>query len=155
MNQRTAVPVIAVLMLAIPVHAAEIERTLTADGSCERLVIAGEDLTSQCGTALVQLHFADGRIAVSAGTGGQDWFGLGEPERMLLFYGPGVKKDWSDHAVDQVVVGREAVTVRQAVGTCTYAEAPPGLLVTCDATDEVGDTNALTYRTDGMPGFSF
>lgn len=143
------------LLLTAPAHAAEIERTLTADGRCERLVIAGEDLTAQCGTALVQLHFTDGRVAVSAGTGGQAWFGLGEPERMIVFFGPQVDQPWSDHAVDQIAIGGEVPTALQASGACTYAEASPGLLVTCDARDDAGQTNALAYRTDGLPGFSF
>jgi hypothetical protein len=54
------------------------------------------------------------------------------PKRMILFFGPQVAQPWSDHAVDQIAIGGEAPAALQASGACTYAEASPGLLVTCD-----------------------
>jgi hypothetical protein len=155
-------PVIVSMLLVLsvmPVHGTELVRTVTADGSCERLVISGEDLSGECGTALVQMHYEDGRITVSAGTGGQAFFGLAEPEQMLIFSGPGAGLAWSDHRVDQVHAahdgGASLLFSRNASGFCRYEDAGPGILVTCDATDEEGHLHELIYRTDGGPGFSF
>jgi hypothetical protein len=148
-----------VALLSCSVLAGEVVRTVTAEGDCERLLIQDEDLTDECGTPLVQMQEADGRLAVSAGTGGMAWFGLADPERLVLFYGAGNGQDWTDHPVDQVVVHDHAtnanVTVQPATGACIYRDADPGLRVTCAAEDAEGKRYALTYRTDGRPGLRF
>ena len=131
----------------------------TLEGRCERLIIADADLTAECGTPVIQLAYDDARVAVSAGTGGQDWFGLADPEQVVLFIGTGAAGDWADHAVDEIVVHDNLtgtnVAVQPATGTCTYRDVDPGLSVSCDAEDAGGRNYALTYRTDGRPGFSF
>jgi hypothetical protein len=157
---RTILPIASVMVAlspAVPVYSAEVIRTHAADGACERLIIADEDLTARCGTALAILVYDDDSVAVSAGTGGQDFFGLADPERMLLFVGIGTP--WSDFVVGQVVAapdGRPTGLLDvPASGACTHADAAPGLLITCDARDIEGRSYALTYRTDGGPGLTF
>ncbi|SMQ62888.1 hypothetical protein SAMN06295905_0733 [Devosia lucknowensis] len=156
---RPMIPLLLLALSAPPSLASELLGTVTADGACERLVIEDVDLTAQCGTPVMQMHESNGRVAASAGTGGQAWFGLAEPERMVLFYGPGNGDNWTDHAVNRIVVHDNAtganVIMRDAAGTCTYRDADPGRLVTCEAEDAAGKTYALTYRTDGGPGFTF
>jgi hypothetical protein len=146
------------LMLTSSSQAADVVQTHALDGTCEQLIIDGTDLSDQCGTALVQLVYDDGGVAVSAGTGGQSFFGLGEPERMLMFAGPGNSKLWTDHAVHTVFSGAAdggEPLVIEASGICTYEQAPPGLLITCRATDLAGGEHGLIYRTNGLDGFSF
>ncbi|MDV3251210.1 hypothetical protein DevBK_07715 [Devosia sp. BK] len=154
---RPALALCIIMAAIVPATAAEIIDTQATDGTCERLVIADENLTAQCGTGLAVLTYDDGRVAVSAGTGGQDFFGLGEPERMLLLIGPG--KPWMDFNISSVVISAAAETedpvLADVSGACTHVDATPGFLVSCEAKDGDGRTYALTYRTDGGQIHSF
>ncbi|MBJ3785439.1 hypothetical protein [Devosia sediminis] len=156
---RPLIPLLLIVLFAPPALASELLRTVTADGTCERLVIEDVELTAECGTPVTQMHESDGRVAVSAGTGGQAWFGLAGPERILLFYGPGNGDNWTDHAVNQVVVHDNATStntiMREATGACIYRDADPGMLITCEAKDVTDSVYALTYRTDGGMSFTF
>lgn len=154
---RSAFALCIILAAIVPATAAEIIDTQATDGSCERLIIADEDLTAECGTGLAILTYDDGRVAVSAGTGGQAFFGLGEPERMLLLIGPG--KPWMDFKISGVVISAATETedpvLDDASGACTHVDATPGLLVSCEAKDNDGRLYALHYRTDGGQSHSF
>lgn len=149
--RRIALPIVLATASCVPSAATEIVDTQATDGKCERLIIATEDLTAECGTALALLGYSDGRVAVSAGTGGQAFFGLGEPERMLLLIGTG--KPWLDFDISSIVIsaaeGAATPSIVDASGACTYADAAPGRLISCEARDSQGLTYALTYRTDG------
>ena len=135
-------------------------QALAVDGSCDRLVIAGEDLSAECGTALVQI-LEGGVVDVFVGTGGQGLFGLAEPERMVIFRGQSAEagRAWIDHAVQFVLLGTRAsdtVDTIEVSGTCSYKNPADGpALISCDATDKSGREYSLSYRTDGLPPLAF
>ncbi len=159
MQPRLYLTVVLLLGFAPAGFASTVSRTLSADGSCEKLVVADEDMSAECGTALIQMHYDDGRVSLSAGTGGQWFFGLGEPERVLAFGGQGTGEPWTDHPVDRVIAADDAGSTLlfsvDASGACTYDQAPRGFVVTCEAEDDAGRMHHLSYRTDGWPGFEF
>ncbi len=159
MQSRLCLALVLLLGLTPPGSASSVSRTLSADGACEKLVVADEDMTAECGTALIQLHYEDGRVSLSAGTGGQSFFGLGPPERVLAFGGQGTGEAWTDHPVDRVTAADDAGNTLlfsvPASGTCRYEQALRGFVVTCNAEDDAGRIHQLTYRTDGWPGFEF
>lgn len=147
-----------VVMAAYPgaVRSGEVNQTVSAEGRCEILVIAGEDRSSDCGTPLLAYRFAYGRRATAAGTGGKAMFGLASPEDMLMFAGAAAESssEWSDYAVDQVLITpasapAEAVRIIAADGASAF-EAQEGhkLLVHCVASDADGKRYELRYLTD-------
>jgi hypothetical protein len=151
-------------LASLSINAAVAQETtaqaLAVDGSCDRLLIAGEDLSAECGTALVQI-LEGGVVDVFVSTGGQGLFGLDEPERMVIFRGQSTEAGgaWIDHPVQFVLLGTRAsdtLDTRDVSGTCSYENPADGAaLIACDATDKAGEKYSLSYRTDGLPPLAF
>lgn len=150
----------ALLLSVAAVAAQTAVETLAVDGTCERLVIAGEDLSKQCGTALVQI-LDNGAVDVYVGAGGQGLFDLAGPERMVIFRGrvAASHSAWTDHAVDVVLLGtrsNDTVDMVDVSGNCTYQDPADGIArIACEASDRLGRTYSLDYTTDGLPPVSF
>lgn len=149
-------------LLAQPVMAQSADLvTVAVDGTCERLVIADEDLTDQCGTALVQI-LEGNSVDLFIATGGQGLFGLARPERMMIFRGlmEGPAAPWTDHDVAAILLGaaraRQDVETVAVRGACRYEDPAKGpATIACTATDRDGRFYEVRYRSDGLPPVSF
>ena len=153
---RIALAGLASLLMAAALAQGLAVRTFAVDGTCERLVIADEDLSEHCGAALVQI-LEGGIVDVFVGTEGPGPFGLAEPDRMVLFRGQSDAdgQAWMDHDVQFVLLGTrlsDIVDTVEVSGHCTYQDPADGVaLIACEATDRSGRKYRLGYRTDGLP----
>ncbi|MER2263704.1 hypothetical protein [Methylobacterium oxalidis] len=119
---------------------------VSADGTCERLVVAGRDVSRTCKGRLLNTIYKNGRVG---------FYFIGEDGSALTFTGMGsaqVKPD-PDSAVqpiDGVIYGAGGRSERaRAVGTCRFSNPykPPGT-VRCRADTEKGAFEAA-FTTDG------
>ena len=135
-------------------------RTLAVDGTCQRLVIYGQDFSGQCGTALVQI-LERGAVDLFVSFGGQGASDVADPEGMVIFRGK-AREDgpaWTDHDVEFVLLGSQsddAVETIEVSGTCTYENPAAGVAsIACAAKDRSGRGYDLMYQTDGLPPVTF
>ncbi|WDZ75927.1 hypothetical protein PWG15_15085 [Ensifer adhaerens] len=117
-------------------------------GICERLVVAGEDMTNTCDGRLIQSIYRTGRtgFTVNIGSGGA-----------VTFSGIEGKKPDADsqlQSVDRVIVNRGQdggpISSKAVTGGCSYGNPFKGPATTkCEGTDAEKGAYVLQFRTDG------
>ncbi|GEP09084.1 hypothetical protein [Methylobacterium gnaphalii] len=133
---------------AVMVKAAEVPTLATVTGTCERLVIAGQDVTGQCTGSLLNTSYATGRVGfyfVTGDGGALTFTGLGSAQVKL-------DPDTAVQPVDGVIFGFKGQYDRvKAVGMCRFTNpvAQPGS-VSCSA-ETPGGAFAAEFVTDGKP----
>lgn len=144
---------LAVAFLAAPAAAQNgldnLAAVATLNGSCEQLVVRGQDLTAQCAGHLINNAHTDGRSGFN--------FFIGD--RVIDFVGND-SAFVGDHAtlhVDTILVTRtDAGTTPRpenilARGECTYTNPFAGVAtIICAATTAQGDFR-VRFRSDGNP----
>ncbi|AWN41103.1 hypothetical protein [Methylobacterium durans] len=121
---------------------------VSADGICERLVVAGRDLSRSCKGRFLNTIYRNGRVG---------FYFIAEDGAALTFTGMGSDqvKPNSDSAVqpiDGIIFGTGGRSERaKAVGACRFSNPykPPGT-VRCRADTERGAFEAA-FTTDGKP----
>lgn len=120
----------------------------TVNGTCERLVIGGRDVTAQCTGTLLNTSYATGRVG---------FYFVTRDGAALTFTGMGSSQikpdpDTALQPVDGVIFGFDGRFDRsKAVGTCRFTNpyARPGT-VNCRAETQDG-VFAAEFVTDGKP----
>ncbi|MBZ7923084.1 hypothetical protein LAC79_14965 [Ensifer adhaerens] len=122
----------------------------TVTGTCERLVVAGEDLTATCVGRLIQSIYRTGRtgFTVNIGSGGAITFSGIEGEKP--------NADSQLQSVDKVIVNRgkdgEPISSKEVSGGCFYENPFKGPATTkCEGIDAEKGAYVLQFRTDGTP----
>ncbi|GLS45275.1 hypothetical protein [Methylobacterium brachythecii] len=127
---------------------AEVPTLATVKGTCERLVIGGQDVTGQCSGTLLNTSYATGRVGfyfVTSDGAALTFTGLGSSQ---------VKPDpdTAVQPVDGVIFGFKGQYDREkAVGICRFTNPNdrPGS-VNCSAETRGGKFSA-DFTTDGKP----
>ncbi|MBJ3783536.1 hypothetical protein [Devosia sediminis] len=141
-NLALALPV---LVLALPAQAAEPTNMITMDGTCESLVVDGDDLSADCKDSVMQVIYDIGRVGLYAFAG----------EQIVTFSGTSdeVIDNEIHHQLDQVVLGVTGSDPRSvpARGTCIYENPYEGAPArfTCEARAKSGASYTLSFVTDG------
>ncbi len=119
-------------------------------GTCERLVVAGEDMTNTCEGRLIQSIYRTGRtgFTVNIGSGGAITFSGIEGEKP--------DADSQLQSVDKVIVngGKDGgpISSKDVTGSCFYENPFKGPAVTkCEGSDAEKGAYVLQFRTDGTP----
>lgn len=119
-------------------------------GTCERLVVAGEDMTNTCEGRLIQSIYRTGRtgFTVNIGSGGAITFSGIEGEKP--------DADSQLQSVDKVIVNRGKdggpISSKGVTGSCFYENPFKGPATTkCEGTDAEKGAYFLQFRTDGTP----
>ena len=124
--------------------------TATLTGTCQRLIIAGDDSTSRC-RGLV------GNTAYRSGRSGFTFFVEGEPGLVVTFSGADgpAQGDQAAIALDKVIFTpirpQRATTELRATGRCTYTNPYIGSSrIDCSASTDDGRYSG-TFVSDGRP----
>ncbi|CAN7441712.1 MULTISPECIES: hypothetical protein [unclassified Ensifer] len=143
----------ACMLISLPAQSQALTDDLTTGtltGTCESLIVAGEDWTSQCDGMLVQSVYPDGRsgftVFLKSGVA-------------VTFRGREAEKPDPDsqlQSVNRIVVdpGKEAAEfeMKEVAGGCGYTNPFKGEAMTvCEATDIGKSQYALQFRSDGKP----
>lgn len=117
-------------------------------GSCEKLVMAGNDMSEHCHTNILQSIYKTGRTGFT--------IGIGDKGTVVTFSGiEGAKPDVNSQlqSVDKIIfnLNIEGVppSVTSATGSCSYSNPYLGpTTISCQATNG-GEAYLLQFRTDG------
>lgn len=148
-RKRAALPVVMAFLSAG--GAAAQQADVKMQGTCEKLVIAGQDITQSCGQTLVNVVVAsrtsfdfsaeDGQTLSFSGAGAQqERTELTEPLQPINLVVPGQK-------------GKDSIVRNPApaVGSCKFSTPQPGKSrIECEATSQ-GKVYAGTFVTDAKP----
>ena len=134
-------------------HAAAPRRTLTdvgmLEGSCDRLLAAGVDLSPHCTGKITNNTWSDGRVSFT--------FLSSQGDLLITFTGVGsspIKPD-ADTAIQPVdgliVTLKQQTSDLRAVGQCRYTNPyKPSAVVVCGADTAEGRYEA-SFASDGQP----
>lgn len=128
--------------------AAEVPTMAALSGTCDRLVIGGQDISGQCSGKLLNTIYRTGRVG---------FYFVTSDGAALTFTGLGTRQvdpdpDTAVHPVDGVIFGFKGQYDRtKAVGTCRFTSPHkrPGTVI-CNAETQ-GGTFEATFTTDGNP----
>ncbi|MDP4004016.1 hypothetical protein [Methylobacterium sp. NEAU K] len=138
-------------LLSLP-SAAHAQAALRLEGSCEKLVIDGQDLSQSCSNVLMN--------AVSRNRTSFDF--TAADGRTLSFSGNGAQQEATEETdplqpINLVIAGKDG-TPTLAIGACRFSAPEPGrTAITCEATAADGRAFAGTFVTaakaaPGAPG---
>lgn len=144
--QRAVLPALLVLGLCSGANGAEITNMLAIAGSCQNLVVDGDDFSGGCQDDLLQVTYDIGRVGLYAFVEG----------RIIAFSGQSdeIVDDEIHHYLDQVLVGQDAENIETVPvdGTCIYGNPYIGVAkFTCTAESPDGRLFELAFTTDGNP----
>ena len=143
----------ACILISLPARSQALTDDLTTGtltGTCESLIMAGEDWTSLCDGMLIQSVSPDGRSGVTV---------FLKSDVAVTFRGREAEKPDPDsrlQSVDRIVVdrGKEGAEfeMKEVTGGCGYTNPFKGEAMTvCEATDIGKSQYALQFRSDGKP----
>lgn len=133
----------------------DLEGLASLTGTCERLVMDGNDFSANCSSSILQSIYSTGRTGFTVT--------VGDKGTVVTFSGiQGAKPDPDSQlqSVDKVILnlGIKGVppTSTEATGSCAYSNPYLGpMTISCQAVDESGGAYLLQFRTDGSePKFS-
>lgn len=132
------------LLLAVPVEAAEPIHMFNLDGNCESLVLDGEDISADCKGSIMQVTYDIGRVGLYAFSG----------DHIVTFSGQSDEVVGAEihHHLDQFILGHTGRDPRSvpARGTCIYGNPFEGpARFSCEARTKSGATYTLDFVTDG------
>jgi len=143
---------IVVALIAAPGYAqglSDLEGMASLTGTCERLVMDGNDFSANCSSTILQSIYSNGRTGFT--------LTVGEKGTVITFSGiQGAKPDPDSQlqSVDKVILnlGIEGVppTSAATTGSCAYSNPYNGpMTISCQAVDDKGGAYLLQFRTDG------
>jgi hypothetical protein len=147
---RILVPSILAAFFASPsAAAAELQNLASLAGTCERLVMAGKDLSAGCSGRIIQSAYDDGRTGFTVLVGDKGvaitWSGI-----------QGAKPDADSQlqSLDRVILNLNiegvAPTSTSMTGSCAYSNPYKGpMIISCQGMDIEGKAYLLQFRTDG------
>jgi hypothetical protein len=152
MANRILAKAVATIALLLPSHAGaadHIQAFATLKGKCEKLVLAGADMSARCGNIVSQTAYHSGRTGFYVTVG----------DHVVTFSGiEGAKPDADTQlqSVDTVLLNfgpdKAKPAVKTATGGCAYSNPYLGpMTISCDAVDDGGEAYLLQFRTDGTP----
>ncbi|HEY4202775.1 MAG TPA: hypothetical protein VGM83_19665 [Devosiaceae bacterium] len=128
---------------------ANLEDVASVTGTCDKLIMAGDDLSPTCSGQMIQSIYNTGRTGFTVM--------VGDKGKTATFTGmEGAKPDDNSQlqTVDRVIVnegikGSTPSTIA-ATGSCAYTNPYMGpTIVNCQAVGDNGDAFLLQFRTDG------
>ena len=135
---------LAPLALALLAGPASAQTAVTLEGTCERLVIAGQDLSAAC----------QGTLTNTAARGRASFDFTAADGQSLSFAGNGAQQERTEETdplqpINLVVVGKGGSgTPTLAVGACSFSTPAPGkTAITCEASAPGGPSYAGTFVT--------
>ena len=126
--------------------AAHAQAALRLEGTCEKLVVDGRDLTATCSTVLVN--------AVSRNRTSFDFSAA--DGQTLSFSGNGAQQEATEETdplqpINVVTIGKDAAPTL-AIGACRFSTPEPGrTAITCEASTADGHAYAGTFVTAAKP----
>ena len=126
-----------------------LQRMMFVTGTCERLVVAGEDVTGRCRAVVVNLTYRHGRSS----------FAFSDADRRMISFS-GMERSRTGEVVRQTLDlitiargggGEVETDGRTATGDCEFGDPFAGpAFIRCTARTAEGDYSA-SFTTDGEP----
>ena len=138
--------ILAALSMSVGAAAAQaLQHVVSVDGTCQRLVIEDIALSGNCGAAVLQTIYDDGRTGfyITAADGSQVFAFSGFEQSS-----PGQTE--VTQTLDKVILSGEPATSIPVTGSCTYGNPYAGpMTILCDAQDTSRQRYQFEFVTDG------